>query len=486
MPNPSFFASSATLAGGETVNPAPLTITASPNSKIYDATVSAAAVPVVSGLLGSDTVTGLTEVYSDAGVGSSKTLSVSAYTVQDGNGGKNYTVSTVANGSGIISPRPSDKFIVSIMGATTNTAGNSFLVTVQATDQNGNPLPNNAGPASATIAAAPPDPMSNLPLSVPLNGSGFGFFMGTLYKAGTYTITATAGSVTGSSATLVVLPASAINFTVTAPPTALTGTPFNINVKAFDAYGNLATGYGGQVHFTSTDLAAALPGDGTLAGGMGSLSATLKTAGNQTITATDTKSTAPLIAGSSASVTTRGLTVTSFTPTADGFTVAFAKPFIPGDLRFFGPNLTTVPDVTIFGNNGVGAIHGSLLLDPSNQSFTFKATSAYLSLLNSLKSGNDSVVLPDSTYTVKLVSGTQGQGFVDALGAGLDGAGNGGSANFVTTFTTHYQANSTPVLAIPDFAPGLIPMRPSPCPIAARAYLSPFTTHATSPLSLFP
>ncbi len=34
------------------------------------------------------------------------------------------------------------------------------------------------------------------------------------------------------------------------------------------------------------------------------------------------------------------------------------------------------------------------------------------------------------------------------------GLSNGGSANFVTTFTTHYQANSTPVLAIPDFARG--------------------------------
>ena len=40
------------------------------------------------------------------------------------------------------------------------------------------------------------------------------------------------------------------------------------------------------------------------------------------------------------------------------------------------------------------------------------------------------------------------------LGAGLDGASNSGHANFVTTFSTHYQASQTPVLSIPDFARG--------------------------------
>jgi hypothetical protein len=46
--------------------------------------------------------------------------------------------------------------------------------------------------------------------------------------------------------------------------------------------------YAGTLHFTSSDIQAILPGDTTLTDGFGTLSATLKTAGIQTITATDT------------------------------------------------------------------------------------------------------------------------------------------------------------------------------------------------------
>ena len=53
---------------------------------------------------------------------------------------------------------------------------------------------------------------------------------------------------------------------------------------------------------------------------------------------------------------------------------------------------------------------------------------------------------------------------MDMLGDGLDGMDNGGHADFVTTFTTHYQANQTPVLGIPDF-PRAAPETPSSrCP----------------------
>ncbi len=149
-----------------------------------------------------------------------------------------------------------------------------------------------------------------------------------------------------------------------------------------------------------------------------------------------------------------GLLVTSLAPMPDGFTVTFNRAFIPGDLTLYGANSNAVADVVMMGSNGVGAIHGSLIIDPTNQSLTFKATSSYLGLLNSLHSGNTSVVLPDATYTVKLISGSGSNGFMDSLGAAMDGANNGGHGNFITTFTTHYQANATPVLDIPDFARG--------------------------------
>src|SRR5207249_3306072 len=82
-----------------------LTITAQTNSKTYDSTTSAAAIPVVVGLVGGDTVTGKAETYDTANAGVGKTLSVSAYTVNDGNSGGNYTVTTVADSTGVISAK---------------------------------------------------------------------------------------------------------------------------------------------------------------------------------------------------------------------------------------------------------------------------------------------------------------------------------------------------------------------------------------------
>ncbi len=97
-----FSGSTGTLAGGLTITPAPLTITATANTKIYDSTTSATAMPNVSGLKGSDTVTGMTEVYANANAGFGKTLSVSAYIVNDGNNGGDYTVNPLAKNSGVI------------------------------------------------------------------------------------------------------------------------------------------------------------------------------------------------------------------------------------------------------------------------------------------------------------------------------------------------------------------------------------------------
>ena len=85
------------------ITPAPLTLTAVTNTKTADGNTSAAAIPTVLGLLGSDTVSDLTETYDNFFTGSSKVLSVATYTVNDGNGGLNYSVSTVTDNTGVIS-----------------------------------------------------------------------------------------------------------------------------------------------------------------------------------------------------------------------------------------------------------------------------------------------------------------------------------------------------------------------------------------------
>ncbi len=147
--------------------------------------------------------------------------------------------------------------------------------------------------------------------------------------------------------------------------------------------------------------------------------------------------------------------MTAVTPTATGFTAFFNKPFLPSDITLYGGTAGAVADVVLIGNNGGQQIHGTVLIDPSNQSLTFKATANYLSELNGTAvSASSSTVLPDDTYTMTLLSGTGSNGFIDALGAHLDGVGNSSAANFTTTFTTHFQANATPVLGLPDFARG--------------------------------
>jgi len=81
---------------------------------------------------------------------------------------------------------------------------------------------------------------------------------------------------------------AATHFSVTSPATATAGTPFNFTVTALDASNNTVTTYSGTVHFTSTDGQAVLPANSTLTDGTGAFSATLKTSGSETITATDT------------------------------------------------------------------------------------------------------------------------------------------------------------------------------------------------------
>jgi hypothetical protein len=116
-------------------------------------------------------------------------------------------------------------------------------------------------------------------------------FAADLVTAGTQSITATdtqTGAIVGTETGIVVTPAAASTFVVTAAPASITaGDSTTLTVTAYDAYGNVATGYGGTVHLTSSDGQAVLPADATLTNGTGTFSATLKTAGSQTITATD-------------------------------------------------------------------------------------------------------------------------------------------------------------------------------------------------------
>jgi hypothetical protein len=80
----------------------------------------------------------------------------------------------------------------------------------------------------------------------------------------------------------------ATHFTVSAPASATAGMAFaNLVVTALDTNNNTVTGYTGTVQFTSTDPQATLPVNSPLTNGTRIFSVTLKTAGNQTISAQD-------------------------------------------------------------------------------------------------------------------------------------------------------------------------------------------------------
>ena len=121
--------------------------------------------------------------------------------------------------------------------------------------------------------------------------NGMGTFPATLKTIANTTITATdtaAASLTGNSSTISVVSNAVTHILIAALGAATTRASISLEVKALDAANNISAGYAGKVHFTSTDGKAILPTDAALPSGIGNLSATLETAGNQTITATDT------------------------------------------------------------------------------------------------------------------------------------------------------------------------------------------------------
>jgi hypothetical protein len=183
----------------------------------------------------------------------------------------------------------------------TATAGTPFNFTVTALDQFGNTATGYAGTVHFTTTDT--GTQKSLPADATLT-NGTGTFPATLVTARNHTITATdtvTASITGTSASIVASPAAATHLTVDAPQTATVGTAITVRVTARDQFENVASGYAGTVHFTSTDGGAVLPADGTLTSGQAQFSVTLNTPGGQTVTATDTATAS--ITGTSGTVT---------------------------------------------------------------------------------------------------------------------------------------------------------------------------------------
>jgi hypothetical protein len=191
-----------------------------------------------------------------------------------------------------VDPAAASQLVVSGYPSPT-TAGASHSFTVTAED----PYGNVAAGYTGTVHFTSSDAKAGLPANYTFTAADAGThtFSATLKTAGTQSITATdttTAGITGTDGGIAVQPAAASKFVLTGPGSVTHGVPFNVTLTAEDAYGNVATGYLGTVHFSSTDSTALLPANYTFTAGDAGVHTftglVLHKKGKQKVTATDT------------------------------------------------------------------------------------------------------------------------------------------------------------------------------------------------------
>ena len=241
----------------------------------------------------------------------------------------------------------------SVSAPASATLGTAFNVTVTAVDATNNTVTAYSG----TVHFTSTDAQAVLPANSMLT-NGTGTLSVTLKTPGSQTITATdtvTASIAGTSNPITVSgPAS--HLSVIAPSNATVGQAFHFSVTALDASNNVATGYSGIVHITSSDGQATLSFDSMLGNGVGTFLATLNTVGSETISATDT--------------VTASITGTS---SAIQVTVSRFKPIGSMEIPRYLHTATLLNDGRVLiagGSDGAAGVATAELFEPSTGSFT--------------------------------------------------------------------------------------------------------------------
>lgn len=214
---------------------------------------------------------------------------------------------------------------------------------------------------------------------------------------------------------------AATHLGVSVNSSAAAGNTVPVTVTAYDTNGNAATGDTDTVQLTSSDPAATLPADVTLANGIATFNVVLKTIGTQTITATD--STDDSITGASAQVSV------SPAPT-NGFTVS-------------GPaSATTVTPVTftVTAMNQLG-----------------ETASGYSGTVHFTSSDPDAVLPADTTLTdgtgsfqvTFATAGPQTVTVTDTASSSITGMSSGVAVSAPTPPPTSTQTTPTPTTGQP-------------------------------------
>jgi hypothetical protein len=184
--------------------------------------------------------------------------------------------------------RVSPTLVVTVASSTTS-AGAIVSFTVTATDADGNTLTGFMG----TVHFTSTDPKAVLPADYTFTADDQGVhaFSSILKTAGAQLLTAATAGMMSGQASIQVNAAAATRLALSGPSGTKASAGFSITVTLYDAYGNVATGYTGTVHLSSTDKSATMPADYTFtAADSGRHTFTgvkLKTRGKQTITAID-------------------------------------------------------------------------------------------------------------------------------------------------------------------------------------------------------
>ena len=150
---------------------------------------------------------------------------------------------------------------------------------------------NIASSYTGTVHVTSSDPNAVLPGDVTLT-SGSATFNIKLLTVGTQTITATdvANSALTGTMSSDATPPVASQFTIEGYPTTVAGVANGFAITVRDTIGQVATGYTGTIYFSSSDVHAGLPASYTFTAddaGVHTFSATLNSAGVQSITARD-------------------------------------------------------------------------------------------------------------------------------------------------------------------------------------------------------
>ncbi len=182
----------------------------------------------------------------------------------------------------------------------TTTSGSVLPMTITAVDANGDIATGFRGlvyisssdPAASTAAGYAFNPLdAGIPYVFTAGDAGSHTFTGAirLKTAGDQTVTVSAPNMTSKSVTVNVT-GQVTKLTFGAPTVSTAGDSFSFTVSAIDTTGAVAPGYSSTIRFSSTDTQAGLPADYTFTpedGGVHTFTATLKSSGSRSITATE-------------------------------------------------------------------------------------------------------------------------------------------------------------------------------------------------------